>query len=111
MTPEKVFYRADANPVEMLPGVTRHTLSVTDEIMIVEMHLKAGAEIPTHSHPNHQGEYLVSGELVLTVEDREYTFKAGDTWAIPGGIEHSAKFVSDCVLIGYFTPAREDYMD
>jgi quercetin dioxygenase-like cupin family protein len=34
----------------------------------------------------------------------------GDSWAIPGGIEHSAEILADSVAIEVFAPVRSDYL-
>lgn len=109
MAGEQVFQYQDATPVEMLPGVVRRTLAQNADMQIVEIRLEAGSEIPTHSHFNHQAEYLVSGEMVMTIDGVDYPCKAGDSWVVPGNMEHSARMITDVVIIANFSPARDDY--
>ncbi len=100
---------ADVTPVEMLPGVERRTLAVTDRLMLVEFRLRAGAEVPLHHHPHDQAGYVVSGEVLMIVDGREVRCGPGDAYAIPGGVEHGARCLSDAVLIEVFHPPREEY--
>lgn len=100
---------ADVEPVEMLPGVTRRTLAVTDRLMLVEFRMQPGAEVPLHSHPHDQVGYVVSGEAIMNIGGREVRCGPGDAYAIPGGVEHAARFEVETVLIDVFHPPREDY--
>jgi quercetin dioxygenase-like cupin family protein len=100
---------ADGEPVEALPGLVRRTLGLTDSMMLVEWRAEEGVELPTHSHPHEQVGYCVSGEIVMTIDGQDTHCKPGDSWAIPGGVEHSAMFPVASVLIDVFVPHREDY--
>ncbi len=104
-----VVSRDDVQPVEMLAGVIRRTLAVTDRLMLCEFFLKAGSEVPVHTHPHDQVGYVVSGETVMIVDGEEVHCRAGHAYAIPGGVPHGARAVQDSVLIDVFHPPREDY--
>lgn len=41
----------------------------------------------------------------------EYLAKPGDSWAIPGNVQHSVKVLKPTVAIEVFVPVREDYLD
>jgi quercetin dioxygenase-like cupin family protein len=101
----------DATPVEVLPGLIRRTLGTTDDLMLTEFRSEAGVELPLHHHPHTQIGYLISGELALTIDGERTVFGPGDSWAIPGDVPHSAKFLADSVIIEAFAPMREDYVD
>lgn len=100
----------EASPVEMLPGLMRRTLGCIPDLMIVEFRAKAGVEVPLHTHPNHQVGYVVSGEIVITIDGVQTSCKPGDSYAIPGGVEHGGVFPVESVVIDCFSPPREDYM-
>ena len=34
----------------------------------------------------------------------------GDSWCIPGHVEHRAEIIEDSVAIEVFSPVREDYL-
>mgnify|MGYP005849377367 CR=1 FL=1 len=97
--------------VKMIEGAQRKTLAVGEKGLLGEFHLAKGALLPVHSHPHEQIGYLISGEMVFTIQGREYPVKPGDSWAIPGGVEHSAKVTQDTVAIEVFVPVRQDYLD
>ena len=96
-------------PVEMLDGVYRRTLGITDKNMLVEITFDKDAIVPMHNHPNEQVGYVVRGEIEMTIDGVVRVCQRGDSYAIPGSVEHMGRAVSDCVVIDCFTPPREDY--
>ena len=34
----------------------------------------------------------------------------GDTWCIPGDVEHGVQVLADSVVVEVFSPVREDYL-
>lgn len=109
MTKGEVVRKGSVEPVEMLPGIHRRTLITTDEMMLVEFTLEKGAEVPMHHHPNEQMGYVISGEIEMTINGTARVCKPGDSYAIPGEVEHMARIVTDCVVLDIFSPPREDY--
>ncbi len=101
--------RGDARPVEMLTGVVRRTLALTERLMLCEFTLQAGSEVPIHTHPHDQVGYIVSGEVVMIINGQETRCGPGDAYAIPGGVPHGARAISDSVLVDVFHPPREEY--
>lgn len=99
----------DIPQVEMREGIHRRTMGITDEVMLCEFFLEAGAVVALHSHMNDQVGYVVSGKLDLTIGDETHTLLPGDSYAIPGGVEHEATALTDTILIDVFSPPRNDY--
>ncbi|PJF23898.1 MAG: cupin domain-containing protein, partial [Phototrophicales bacterium] len=95
--------------VEMLPDIYRRTMGCTDEVMLCEFYLLRGAVVPNHQHMNDQVGYVISGKIELTIGGQTRVLEPGDSYAIPGGIEHSAVALEDSVLIDTFSPPRDDY--
>jgi quercetin dioxygenase-like cupin family protein len=107
---EQVIVRwAEATPVEMIPGLFRRTLGETSRTQVVEVRVQAGVMLPQHSHPHDQVGYVVSGEIEITIAGVPHLCKPGDSWAIPGNVDHSAFFPVESVVIDCFSPPREDY--
>jgi unsaturated pyranuronate lyase len=99
----------DAGQIEMLPGVHRRTMATTDEAMLCEFFLQRESLVPPHSHKNDQVGYVVYGRVEMTVGGEIRVCAAGDSYAIPGGITHSARAVVDSLVIDSFSPPRDDY--
>ncbi len=105
----KIINRSSVAAVTVLPGVVRRTLGSTDKLMVVEFHVAAGAVVPEHNHPHDQAGYVVSGEMVMTINGKEALCRAGDSYQIPGGVFHGVRTLSDTVIIDVFSPPREEY--
>ena len=100
---------ADAPQVEMLEGVHRRTMATTDEAMLCEFFLETRAVVPPHSHTNDQVGYVVSGAIEVTIGGEKRGLKAGESYAVPGGIQHSVVALEDSLVIDVFSPPRNDY--
>ena len=96
-------------PVEMLPGVQRRTLSCGERVMLVQFTFEKGAVVPLHRHPQEQAGYVVRGKLEMRIGDETHLLKAGDSYLAPANMEHGAKVMEEAVVIDAFAPPREDY--
>ncbi|MCZ2097543.1 MAG: cupin domain-containing protein [Anaerolineae bacterium] len=99
----------DANQVEMLPGVYRRTMAITDEEMLCEFFLERDSLVPEHSHMNDQVGYVIYGRVELTIGGVVHVCLPGDSYAIPGGVAHQARAEIDSLVIDVFSPPRNDY--
>lgn len=99
----------DAAQVEMLRGVHRRTMSITDEEMLCEFFLERDSIVPEHSHLNDQVGYVIYGKVELTIGGQTRLCQPGDSYAIPGGVVHQARAVVDSLVIDVFSPPRNDY--
>lgn len=99
----------EAPQVEMLPGIHRRTMGITDEAMLCEFFLQRNAVVPLHSHHNDQVGYVIFGQLEFTVAGETRILQPGDSYAVPGGIMHGARAIIDTLLIDAFSPPRDDY--
>ena len=95
--------------IQALEGVQRRTLAVGEQSMLCNFLLESGAVIPPHHHPNEQIGYLLSGEMSMTIADQERLLRAGDSWAIPGGVVHSVNVLQPSEVVEVFVPIRGDY--
>ena len=50
------------------------------------------------------------GKIRLSIGAEEFEAQPGDSWCIPGGVEHGAEVIEDSVAIEVFSPVREDYL-
>jgi enamine deaminase RidA (YjgF/YER057c/UK114 family)/quercetin dioxygenase-like cupin family protein len=98
------------NAVEPEPGLKRHVLANTPELMLVEHHAEKGWVGTRHSHPHQQLVYVVSGHLAVEVAGRVFEVRAGDSFIVDGGLEHQARALEPSVVLDTFTPARADYL-
>jgi len=105
----QVYHASPTGYVPALAGIVRKTMGVGAHTLLAEFKLAKGAVIPAHSHPQEQIGYLVSGHLRFTIARVEHVVRAGDSWTIPGGVEHGVTVLEDSVAIEVFSPVRDDY--
>jgi quercetin dioxygenase-like cupin family protein len=60
--------------------------------------------------PNEQAGTVVSGALELTIDGETRWLAPGDTYLIPGGVEHGAQTGDNPArVLDVFSPVREEY--
>ena len=102
--------RSDGGYQTPMAGIELKTLAYGEKTLMTQFRLKRGAELPLHRHPHEQTGYLVSGKIRLSIDDRKFECTPGDSWTIPGDVEHGAEIIADAVVIEVFSPVREDYL-
>lgn len=106
-----MFHKSDGNGYkQMLEGIKIKTLVFGKKTLLTEFRLEKASKIPSHSHPHEQTGYLVSGRMLLFIGEETFETEAGDSWSIPGDIEHSAEIIEDSIAVEVFSPVREDYL-
>ena len=94
---------ADVEPVEMVPGVSRRTLSWDERLMVVQTTLEEGAVVPVHRHPHEQITYVIEGELSMEVEEQSYVLQTGDSLLFPANLEHGATALKRTLVFDTFS--------
>ncbi len=107
--PFQANYSRDVSPVEHIKGGFRRVLGDGEKMQLVEWTFEPGATVPHHQHPHEQCGYVVSGEMLFTIEGVERKVPAGTGYSIPSNMPHSARFEQATVLVDIFSPPREDY--
>lgn len=106
-----MFYKKnDSQYNTPLDGVHFKTLVHGAGTSLHEFKLDKGSTIPMHSHPHEQTGYLVSGKMNFTIDNIKTLAETGDSWNIPGNVEHGVEVIEDCIVIEIFSPVREDYL-
>lgn len=106
-----MFRQCDSNGYrQVLPLIRQKTLVHGEKTLMAEFRLETGAVLPRHIHPHEQTGYLVAGLLELTIDETTLRVMPGGSWCIPGGVEHNALALEDCIAIEVFSPVREDYL-
>jgi quercetin dioxygenase-like cupin family protein len=98
----------DIDEKEIIPGCFARFVH-TGNMTLAYWTIKAGAQIPEHSHHHEQIVNLVEGEFELTVAGESRVVKPGDIAVITPNTPHSGRAVTDCRIIDAFYPVREDY--
>ncbi|MFQ5408697.1 MAG: cupin domain-containing protein [Anaerolineales bacterium] len=96
-------------PKEIVPGVRIRT-AWGDKMLLSIVDIDPGASVPNHSHPHEQAGAVLSGVITMTIADEERELGPGESYVIPGGVEHSAVGGPDGVrVMDVFSPVREEY--
>jgi len=95
---------------EAVKGIEQKTFVYGRKTLMAEFLLKKGSVLPRHSHPHEQAGYLIKGRIRLSIGDEEYDCEPGDSWCIPGNVEHAAHILEDSVAVEVFSPVRQEYL-
>lgn len=91
-------------------GLKRRVLAYNDKLLVAEHEMTKGWVGAVHRHPHDQVVYIVHGHLRVTCQGRTFDARTGDTFAVRGGVEHSASAIENSLVVDVFTPCREDYI-
>ena len=104
-----ISHHSDQNFHIAMEGIQIKTLVLGEATLMTKFKLSKNALVPRHSHPYEQTGYLISGTIVLHIEEKKYEMKKGDSWCIHKNISHQADVVEDSIVLEIFSPPREDY--
>jgi len=91
------------------PGLARQILAWNPQMMLVRHEMEAGWKGASHSHPHEQMVYVIRGRLRFVCGDQTFEAAAGDSFIVPGGVEHQAAALEPAEVLDFFVPCREDY--
>ncbi len=63
--------------------------------------IEAAGDVPPHAHGEQWG-IVVEGEIEFTIAGETRTYGKGDSYHIPAGVIHSARFPTRCFVIDFF---------
>ncbi len=104
------FFNANEFPrKDVLPGIRVGSIRL-ENLMLTHFTFKAGAIVPTHSHPHEQISFLIKGDMEFTLEGETRRIRAGEGCAVPPGVKHSVHALTEAAVIDCWHPIREDYI-
>jgi len=98
----------DGKPRTFL-GVHFDVLAVGEKTMVTRMNFQRGVNPAKHTHPHEQAGYVISGHYRQTIAGKSHALHPGDSYAIPGGVEHELEVLEDGYVIDVFTPPRDEF--
>jgi quercetin dioxygenase-like cupin family protein len=101
--------RNNVQTIKVFEGVYRKTLLYNKQLMLCYFTLEKNANIPLHTHKEHQIGYVIKRKLRFITEEREFIAKEGDSYIFDSNEKHGAIVLEDSEVIDVFNPAREDY--
>jgi quercetin dioxygenase-like cupin family protein len=91
------------------PGLRRQVMSYSPAMMLVRHTMVKGWAGARHSHPHEQMVYVVRGRLRFEHPGGVFEAGTGDSFIVPGNVEHQASALEDSEVLDIFTPMREEY--
>jgi quercetin dioxygenase-like cupin family protein len=92
-------------------GLSRQVLAYSGKLMLVRHLMEKGWVGARHSHSHEQLVYIVRGHIQFKAGDKTFDARGGDSFVVPGGIEHQANALQESEVLDVFTPVREDYKE
>lgn len=74
------------------------------EFQLVFFEIESGGQVSPHSHGEQYG-YVFEGEMILTIGEKTRTYRAGESYHIPKGVIHHAKFNTFVRVMDFFLEA------
>ena len=95
-------------PHQLVPGINARLVhGAQSTVSFVD--IVKGTKMPAHKHPHEQVTYIVEGNLEMEIGDEFYSLQPGAVHVIPPDTLHSAHALTDCKVIDFFSPSRDDY--
>lgn len=79
-----------------------------ENMTMVFFRMKAGAEIPEHSHPHEQMGTVLKGIIDLIIGDDQKRVNEGNAYHIAPNVSHRGIAQTDAEVLEVFSPPRED---
>lgn len=92
-----------------MPLIDRRRV-IGDNMMVSEVHLQPGFEVPTHSHENEQFVIMLSGRCIFGLgaegspQRREIDMRGGDVLVLPSNLPHSCRAIEPTHILDLFSP-------
>jgi quercetin dioxygenase-like cupin family protein len=90
-------------------GLSRQVLAWNPGMMLVRHQMQPGWRGARHSHPHEQMVYVVRGHIHFICGAVTFDAFTGDSFIVPGGVEHEASALAESEVLDFFVPYREDY--
>jgi quercetin dioxygenase-like cupin family protein len=90
-------------------GLSRQVLAYNEKLMLVRNLMEKGWIGLRHSHPHEQLVYVIRGHIQFTGGEGTFNARTGDSFVVPGGVEHQARALEESEVLDVFYPYREDY--
>jgi quercetin dioxygenase-like cupin family protein len=105
----EVIRQNDVAPSTPEAGLLRQVLAFNTKLMLVRHQMGKGWRGALHRHPHDQLVYVINGRLRFIAGGRSFELAAGDSFVVPGDVEHQAEALEKSEVLDVFHPYREDY--
>lgn len=110
MTRANVVTMEDLPRDHPMPRIARRRV-IGEKMMISEVVLSPGFEVPVHSHENEQIVVMLRGRAEFDLEEeagsRTVEVTGGQVLVLPSGVPHGCRAIEECVILDLFSPVSE----
>ena len=92
---------------EIMPGFNGRIIHGAD-FTWVYWEVDKGSSLPEHNHINEQLMHVIEGKFEFTINGKIHLCDKGSTFQIPSNVPHSGKAITDCIIMDFFSPKRDD---
>tara|TARA_B110000914_G_scaffold208827_1_gene206607 strand:- start:4469 stop:4780 length:312 start_codon:yes stop_codon:yes gene_type:complete len=92
---------------EIMPGFHGRIIHGAD-FTSVYWEVDKGSSLPEHNHINEQLMHVIEGKFEFTINGKIHLCDKGSTFQIPSNVPHSGKAITDCIIMDFFSPKRDD---
>lgn len=103
--------RADQVVQHPESGLSRQILAYTAKLMLVRHQMEKGWNGACHRHPHEQLVYVIRGHIRVQLGGKTIEASAGDSFVVPGGMDHEAFACEESEVLDVFTPYRDEYVE
>ena len=86
MSQKVAVHRWDSLEVEKITEMISRKVISGDQQMWVQVYLKRGAQVPSHSHSSEQMVYVLQGSLLYRIGKAEIVLQMGEVLHVPSGL-------------------------
>ena len=92
-----------------MPRITRRRV-MGERVMLSEVRLERGFDLPSHSHENEQLVVMLKGACLFGIGQpgtpafHEVELRPGEVLELPGNVPHSCRALEDSHIIDVFSP-------
>jgi unsaturated pyranuronate lyase len=99
-------------PLEKHVGVVSKLLADGKNMTVLWSRWEPNASAPEHIHPHEQIGICLEGEMIFTIQGKDYTVHAGEYYHIPPSTPHAERNDSQqaAILTDFFAPVRSDLL-
>jgi quercetin dioxygenase-like cupin family protein len=95
-----------------MPRIDRRRI-IGSHIMVSEVLLQPGFEVPTHAHENEQFVVMLRGRCVFSIgaegsaDRREIEVRGGEVLVLPPNLPHSCRAIEEASILDLFSPPSQ----
>ena len=112
-TADATLYRWAELPTDQPMALLERRRIIGEQMMLSEVLLQPGCEVPTHAHQNEQFAYVIRGRVRFGIgadgspQREEIEMSGGEVLHLPANVPHSVVALEETLVLDLFSPPSE----